>query len=129
MTSRSPTETARYLIQHAGGVGAAHDAVTATAKEMKRPRGQPERRDGALLFVAVAIQRRDECSTGKALEQAARLALDESKVESTVRRLRAKLGGRSLEEFAGTCPSWLIPSLRAEAPEERKSGLWFWLGE
>ena len=97
--SKSPTETARYLIMHAGGVQAAHDAVTRAAKNQKRKRGAPSKPDDQWIVIAESLQRREGCSDNAALKQVA-------KSEAMLRRLRRKLKGKPLAEAARELPAY-----------------------
>jgi hypothetical protein len=102
MYSGDPTETARYLIQHAGGVQAAHDCVT---RELKQRQGRPTHNDTNALLIASAIRRHDRCKDNAALWAVANLFLRKhADAAAMVRRLRRKLNGRSLAEFAGCQP-------------------------
>jgi len=104
--SRSAIETARHLIEQAGSVDDAHKAVTAAAADMKRPHGRPPASDVHWLLIADAIRRHEACTDNSALKQVADLQLDKKrrdfkkKKDAIVRRLRDKLEGGTLAEFA-----------------------------
>jgi hypothetical protein len=104
--SRSPLETARHLIGQAGGVDEAHKAVTAAAADMKRPHGKPLiSADTYLLLIADAIRRDEGCTDNAALKKVADLHLKrvrgfKKRKDTIVRRLRDKLKGGTLAEFA-----------------------------
>jgi len=123
--SRSAVETARHLINQAGGVNEAHRAVKAAAVAMKRKPGKPPvPNDQLLLLMADAIRRDEGCLDNMALKKVSDLALDlqpdkaalkkakpglqrermqrdlKRKLDATVRRLRGKLEGGTLAEFA-----------------------------
>jgi hypothetical protein len=101
MISGSPTETARYLIQHAGSVQAAHSAIARAVKEGKQERGRPSHDDKSALLIADAIRRADSCSDNAALRHVAALFVrGEDNAAAMVRRLRRKLEGMSLAEYA-----------------------------
>lgn len=104
MVSDDATKTARFLIDHAGGVQAAHDAVSRAAKELRRKQGRPAANDLHWLLIADAIRRHDGCSDTKALELAAHLASDDVGAATMVRRLRRKLSCKSLADFAQAQP-------------------------
>lgn len=119
IVSEDATETARYLIQHAGGVQAAHDAVTRAAKKQKQKHGRPASADTFWLLIADSIQRRDGCSDNAALNRIADLVDANGDKISKVRRLRRKLGGKTLAEVACLLPLYgevglsVDPSLEA----------------
>jgi hypothetical protein len=119
--SRSAVETAQHLINQAGGVKKAHRAVKAAAAAMKQKPGKPPTpNDQLLLLMADAIRRDDGCLDNTALKKVADMQLDKSALEkvkpglqrermlrnfegkkdATVRRLRNKLEGGTLEAFA-----------------------------
>lgn len=105
INSANPTETARFLIEHAGGVGAAHDCVTRAAKLIVKARGRPSYNDTMWLLIAAAIKKRDLCTRRKALLQVAQMAADgDDAVAAMVRRLESKLKRTTLETFARNQP-------------------------
>jgi hypothetical protein len=100
-TSRSATETARFLISQANNsVQAAHSAVARAAKELKKKHGRPpEGADPWWLFVAYQIQQQEHCKDSQALCRAADLAYKDEAVDekaAMVRRLKRKLKGAGL---------------------------------
>jgi len=100
ITTTDATETARHLIAQAGGVHAAHTAVTRAAKAQKKPHGRPSENDTTKLLIAAAIQKENGCSRASALTQVARLHEREEGVAKLVRRLTHKLGKKTLATFA-----------------------------
>jgi hypothetical protein len=117
MRSKSPAQTAYCLIMHAGNdVGKAHKYVTRVGRLMKKPRGRPPVNDTAwLLLIADAIRRqhkhlgRDEqmrlaaeeaAKPEEAAESEEAATLRRNAVAATLRRMRRKLGDRTLTEFA-----------------------------
>ncbi len=101
--SVSATDTAVHLIKQAGGVGAAHAAVTRAAKRSKKDGNRPRIVDGHWLLIAESIQRRDKCSDNAALTKVAALCFKADAVDDRagmVRRLRSRLAGGSLAATA-----------------------------
>lgn len=94
------TETARYLIAQAGGVGAAHAAITRAAKAQKKPQGKTPHPDTiALLLDAEAVQRDEGCSDRQAMLTVARqFTTDEDAAQTVLRRLQYKLRGKTLKK-------------------------------
>jgi hypothetical protein len=100
-------DVARKLIAMCGGnVQAAHDAITRAASGQKRTRGKPKVDDTGWILAAIAIRRRDGCSDNEALKRVADLRRvaamvpNADNVEAMTRRMRDKLAGGTLEDFA-----------------------------
>jgi hypothetical protein len=97
-------DVAKHLIGMCGGnVQAAHDAITRAAGEKKRPRGKPKMSDTPGILVAAYIRRHAPISgrsDDEALKTAAILMFGKGEAKSAKRRMRDKLAGRTLEEFA-----------------------------
>jgi|SRR6202035_307478 len=101
--SASATDTAAHLIKQAGGIGAAHAAVTRAAKRAKKDSSRPRIIDGHWLLIADSIQRRDKCSDNAALTKVAALCFKADAVDERagmVRRLRSRLAGGTLAATA-----------------------------
>ncbi len=103
--SVSATQTAGHLIEQAGGVGAAHAAVTRAAKLRKKASSRPAIVDTHWLLIAEAIQRRDACTDNAAFTKVAALCFKDEAVDerrAMVRRLRSRLAGRTLAATAAS---------------------------
>jgi len=107
IVANNAIDVARKLIAMCGGnVQAAHDAITRAARGQKRTRGKPKVDDTGWILVAIALCRRDGCSDDKALKmvaglrRVAGLVRNADKAEAMIRRMRNKLAGGTLEDFA-----------------------------
>jgi hypothetical protein len=107
IVANDATDVARKLIAMCGGnVQAAHDAITRAARGQKRTRGKPNVDDTGWILAAIALRRRDGCSDNEALKRVADLkrvaglVRNADKVEAMTRRMRNKLAGGTLEDFA-----------------------------
>jgi hypothetical protein len=98
--SEDATDTARFLIQHAGGVQAAHDAITRAAKlQRKHDHGRRPIADMHWLLIADGIRKRERCSDSAAIKRVADLCFKDSAEDEKnrlTRRLHRKLSGKSL---------------------------------
>jgi hypothetical protein len=98
--SESATETARFLISQAGGVQAAHDAVSraASAQPKKEPGGAIV--DTHWLRLAAKLQTKGISDSAALRAVADRCFKEHAEVEkqSMIRRLRRKLNGRTIAE-------------------------------
>jgi hypothetical protein len=101
IVANDATDVARKLIAMCGGnVQAAHDAISRAARAQKRTRGKPNVDDTGWILAAIALRRRDGCSDNEALKRVAGLVRNADKVEAMTRRMRNKLAGGTLEDFA-----------------------------
>jgi hypothetical protein len=116
LVSYGVTETARFLIQQAGGVQAAHDAVTRADRDdeaggiLKSKRKRRSIRADMLLVLADCHQReqrelKKNCTDNKALTQVATRMHEEGEDPESLRHyLTRRLGKRPLAEVARTLP-------------------------
>jgi hypothetical protein len=111
-------QIAAILIERAGGVQPAHDAITRANEKRKKPRGAPPINDTHCLLIADAIQRHairrhKQCSRRRALLLTAELFVRQNKsgsaVDTTVSRWEGKLKRQSLQEYAATQPLEAVP--------------------
>ena len=119
IVSESATETARYLIQQAGGVQAARDAVTRAAGQQKRKHGAPTKPDEHWLLFAEAFQRQENCSDEAALRQIAEIVCGRgtAKSRAMLRRLRRKLNRKPLAVVARGLPGYGLVGFKKEDKE------------
>jgi hypothetical protein len=105
LESYSAAETARLLIMQAGSAQAARDAITKANREQVATRTKWATEAAHDLLLADAIRRSDKCSDDAALKRLAAIrARTEAAADAMVRRLRRRLSGKTLSQFARTQP-------------------------